>query len=129
MSLKLLITNLNVIISVNIEGLISYVDTATTAYNSHVYVLDMQMFVNNKENQSILFLMTPIYCFLITEARLCCVVAAGPKVICTIINILLLYIQFMLIPSVHPMYSKTISYLYFLFVHIFYFFSFIDISF
>jgi hypothetical protein len=63
MSLKLMITNLNVIISVNIEGLISYVDTATTAYNSHVYVLDMQMFVNNKENQSILILMTTIFLF------------------------------------------------------------------
>jgi hypothetical protein len=64
--------------------------------------------------------MTTIYLYLITEARLSCVVAAGPKVRCTIINILLLYIQFMLIPSIHLMHSKTISGLYFLYVHIFY---------
>ena len=59
--------------------------------------------------------MTPIDCFLITEARLSSVVAAGQKVICTIINILLLYIQFMLIPSI-LMYSKTNSSLYILYV-------------
>ena len=51
----------------------------------------------------------------IAKASFNCVVAAGPEVTCTIINIILLYIQFMLIPSI-LMYSKTYSSLYILYV-------------
>jgi hypothetical protein len=51
----------------------------------------------------------------IAKASFICVVADGPEVPCTIINIILLYIQFMLIPSI-LMYSKTNSSLYILYV-------------
>jgi len=44
------------------------------------------------------------------------------KVQVKITNSILLYIQFMLIPSIHPMYSKTITSLYSMYVHIFYYF-------